>query len=106
MRFPRASVHAYTATATERVRADIAQQLHLNKPAVLVGTFDRPNLVYRVTPRRTRDAQVIEVLRRHPRQAAIVYCITRNDTEVMAAALQAHRLRAAFYHAGMEASNT
>jgi len=102
-RFPRASVHAYTATATERVRADIAQQLHLNNPSVLVGTFDRPNLVYRVIPRVDTRLQVIEVLRRHSRQAAIVYCITRNDTEAMASALQDHGLRAAFYHAGMEA---
>ena len=102
-RFPRASVHAYTATATERVRADIAQQLHLNNPAVLVGIFDRPNLVYRVIPRVDTRLQVIEVLRRHSRQAAIVYCITRNDTEAMASALQDHGLRAAFYHAGMEA---
>ena len=102
-RFPRASVHAYTATATERVRADIAEQLHLNHPAVLVGTFDRPNLVYRVIPRVDTRLQVIEVLRRHSRQAAIVYCITRNDTEAMASALRDHGLRAAFYHAGMEA---
>ncbi len=102
-RFPRASVHAYTATATERVRADIAQQLHLNNPAVLVGTFDRPNLVYRIIPRVDARAQVLEVLRRHPRQAAIVYCISRNDTEAMASALQDKALRAAFYHAGMEA---
>src|SRR5262249_19093614 len=50
-RFPRASIHAYTATATERVRTDIIEQLHLQDAAVLVGTFDRPNLVYRVVPR-------------------------------------------------------
>ena len=102
-RFPRTSVHAYTATATERVRADIAAQLRLKNPVTLVGTFDRPNLVYRVIPRVDARAQVLEVLRRHPKQAAIVYCISRKDTESMAAFLQANRLRAAFYHAGMEA---
>jgi len=102
-RFPRASVHAYTATATERVRADIAAQLHLKSPAILVGTFDRPNLVYRVVPRVDARLQTLEVLRRHGGQAAIVYCISRNDTESMAAFLQANGLRAAFYHAGMEA---
>ena len=102
-RFPHASVHAYTATATERVRADIAEQLHLKNPAVLVGAFDRPNLVYRIVPRVDAQTQVLEVLRRHPGQAAIVYCISRKDTEAMADALQANRLRAAFYHAGMEA---
>jgi ATP-dependent DNA helicase RecQ len=102
-RFPQASVHAYTATATERVRADIAAQLRLRDPAILVGTFDRPNLVYRIVPRVDARAQVLEVLQRHRRQAAIVYCISRKDTESMASFLQANRLRAAFYHAGMEA---
>jgi ATP-dependent DNA helicase RecQ len=102
-RFPRTSVHAYTATATERVRADIAAQLRLKNPVALVGTFDRPNLVYRVIPRVDARTQVLEVLRRHPHQAAIVYCISRKDTESMAAYLQANRLRAAYYHAGMEA---
>jgi len=100
--FPRASVHAYTATATERVRADIAAQLRLKNPAILVGTFDRPNLVYRVVQRIDARAQTLEILQRHRSQAAIVYCISRNDTESMAAFLQANRINAAFYHAGME----
>jgi ATP-dependent DNA helicase RecQ len=102
-RFPRASVHAYTATATERVRADIAAQLRLKNPAILVGTFDRPNLVYRVVQRVDARAQTLEILQRHRSQAAIVYCISRNDTESLAAFLQANRINAAFYHAGMEA---
>ena len=102
-RFPQASVHAYTATATARVRADIAEQLRLHNPAVLVGTFDRPNLTYRIVPRVDAQAQALQVLRRHPGEAAIVYCISRKDTEAMAKWLQANRLRAAFYHAGMEA---
>ncbi len=103
IRFPSASLHAYTATATERVRTDITEQLRLQKPTVLVGTFDRPNLVYRIVPRVDAQTQVLEVLRRHPGDAAIVYCISRNDTEAMAAALRRNGLRAAFYHAGMEA---
>ena len=104
-RFPHASMHAYTATATVRVRADIAAQLRLKNPAILVGTFDRPNLVYRVVPRVDARAQVLEVLQRHRGRAAIVYCISRNDTETMAAFLQANRINAAFYHAGMEADD-
>ncbi|HEX6435656.1 MAG TPA: DNA helicase RecQ [Candidatus Binatia bacterium] len=102
-RFPRASIHAYTATATQRVRADIIEQLRLSKPVVLVGTFDRPNLVYRIIPRIDGRAQVLEALRRHPGQAAIVYCLSRNDTESMAEALKTSGLRAASYHAGMDA---
>ncbi|MBM4299482.1 MAG: RecQ family ATP-dependent DNA helicase, partial [Deltaproteobacteria bacterium] len=102
-RFPKASIHAYTATATERVRSDIAQQLKLQNPALLVGTFDRPNLVYRIIPRIDARAQTLDILRRHPKQAAIVYCISRADAESMANWLQSNGLRAAHYHAGMEA---
>jgi ATP-dependent DNA helicase RecQ len=102
-RFPQASVHAYTATATERVRADIAEQLRLEQPAILVGDFDRPNLTYRVIPRYDPAGQVIDILRRHAGEAVIVYCLSRRETEEMAAALQAARIRAAAYHAGMDA---
>jgi ATP-dependent DNA helicase RecQ len=64
-RFPQASLHAFTATATDRVRNDILAQLRLREPAVLVGCFDRPNLVYRVLPQVDRYAQTLEVLQRH-----------------------------------------
>jgi ATP-dependent DNA helicase RecQ len=101
-RFPQASVHAYTATATERVRLDIAEQLRLKEPAVLVGVFDRPNLVYRIVPRVDTAAQAVDVIRRHAGQASIVYCISRKDTESMAATLRQHGVRAAHYHAGMQ----
>lgn len=100
-RFPRASVHAYTATATERVRQDIVQQLGLVNPAILVGTFDRPNLIYRVVPRVDADQQILEVVRRHTGQAVIVYCIARRDTEHLAAWLKQAGIRAACYHAGL-----
>jgi ATP-dependent DNA helicase RecQ len=100
--FPKASLHAYTATATERVRLDIAQQLKLRNPELLVGTFDRPNLVYRIVPRVDARAQVLEILKRHANQAAIVYCLSRNDTESMASFLQSNKIRAGHYHAGMD----
>jgi ATP-dependent DNA helicase RecQ len=103
LRFPGASVHAYTATATERVRADIVTQLKLNDPSILVGTFDRPNLVYRIIQRLDDERQTLEVLRRHSGEAAIVYCISRKDTERIAGYLSANGLSAAFYHAGMDA---
>src|SRR2546422_3301820 len=48
---PGVSLHAYTATATSRVRRDIVSQLGLNDPLEFVGAFDRPNLLYRVLPR-------------------------------------------------------
>ena len=101
-RFPRASFHAFTATATARVRDDICDQLRLRQPAVLIGRFDRPNLVYRVVPQLDRYRQTLEVLRRHAGEAAIVYCLSRADTETMAGYLKQAGLNAAHYHAGME----
>jgi ATP-dependent DNA helicase RecQ len=102
-RSPHASVHAYTATATQAVRRDIVDQLGLQQPTVLVGAFDRPNLVYRVHPRVDARSQVLLTVRRHLGQAVIVYCITRRDAEAMAAALRAAGFEAAPYHAGMDA---
>jgi ATP-dependent DNA helicase RecQ len=99
--FPGAAVHAYTATATERVRADIAEQLGLRHPEVLVGNFDRPNLTYRVLPRVDVLAQVREVIDRHPGDAGIVYCLRRADVDRMTSALKAAGYRAVAYHAGM-----
>lgn len=102
-RFPHACVHAFTATATEKVRDDIVQQLGLHEPVRLVGTFDRPNLVYRVIPRVNREKQVAEIVARHPGEATIVYCISRRDTEQLADWLRAQGVRARAYHAGFDA---
>ncbi|MBK9120479.1 MAG: DNA helicase RecQ [Phycisphaerales bacterium] len=99
--FPEASLHAYTATATARVRADIAEQLQLRAPTLLVGRFDRPNLIYRVLPKTEIHSQVASALARHAGEAAIVYCLSRVDTQDMAAYLRGRGLRAAHYHAGM-----
>jgi ATP-dependent DNA helicase RecQ len=101
-RFPRASVHAFTATATERVRADIADQLALDDPLVLVGRFDRSNLTYRVRPKLDLAGQALAALGRHRGEAAIVYCLSRADTEGLAEVLRRNGIRAAAYHAGLE----
>jgi len=101
-RFPAASLHAFTATATERVRHDIVEQLGLRAPQILVGRFDRPNLTYRILPRVDVERQVLEAVRRHANQAVIVYCISRKDTESLAAFLRAAGVKATHYHAGME----
>ena len=101
--FPNAAVHAYTATATDRVREDIAQQLGLRSPAVLVGNFDRPNLTFRVLPRLDLKTQVREVLDRHRNAAGIVYCLRRKDVDEMTTFLKASKYRAVPYHAGMTA---
>ncbi|HEY0593317.1 MAG TPA: RecQ family ATP-dependent DNA helicase, partial [Thermoanaerobaculia bacterium] len=100
-KFPRASFHAYTATATEKVRRDIAAQLGLKGAEEIVGSFDRPNLSYRVLPRRDVLRQTLEVLERHEGEAGIIYCIRRKDVDDLTAKLRAKGIDARPYHAGL-----
>jgi ATP-dependent DNA helicase RecQ len=96
------SFHAFTATATARVRRDIVSQLGLRDPIELVGSFDRPNLVYRVLPRAALRRQIAEVLSRHAGDAGIIYCLSRREVDELAAWLQAEGHRARPYHAGLD----
>ena len=99
--FPGASIHAFTATATVRVRDDMATQLGLRDPVVLVGPYDRANLTYRVVPRMEMRQQIQKVLGRHTGEAGIVYCLSRREVDDTAAWLQSLGVRALPYHAGM-----
>jgi ATP-dependent DNA helicase RecQ len=101
-RLPRMPIQAYTATATPRVRADVAAQLGLRDPEVIVGSFDRPNLVYRILPRRDLVLQVEAVIARHPGGAGIVYCLRRTDVEDLCARLRERGVRCEPYHAGLD----
>ena len=100
-RWPSVSLHGYTATATARVRKDIIAQLGLRDAAELVGSFDRPNLVYRVLARSSLKTQILDVLERHRGQAGIVYCTSRREVEALAQWLQDTGWRARPYHAGL-----
>ena len=99
--FPGVSLHAFTATATERVRRDIVSELRLRDPLVLVGSFDRPNLTYRVLRRGTLQKQLLDILARHEHEAGIVYCSSRREVESLAEWLQEKGHRALPYHAGL-----
>jgi ATP-dependent DNA helicase RecQ len=100
-RWPAIGLHAYTATATARVRRDIVAQLGLRNATELVGSFDRPNLVYRVLARSSLKAQILDVLERHRGQAGIVYCSSRKEVDALAQWLSDTGWRARPYHAGM-----
>jgi len=100
--FPDVAIHAFTATATSQVREDIAEQLGLRQPEVLVGSFDRPNLVYRAERQESRMEQIREVLDRHRRESGIIYCTTRADTMDISEELNAAGYRTRPYHAGLE----
>jgi ATP-dependent DNA helicase RecQ len=99
--FPDSSVHAYTATATPQVRRDIAEQLALHDPLVLVGYFDRPNLTYRVLPKRDELRQILDVLERHRGESGIIYCIRRKDVDALTEQLRRRGWNARAYHAGL-----
>ena len=100
-RWPEIGLHAYTATATARVRRDIVAQLGLRNATELVGSFDRPNLVYRVLARSALKTQILEVLERHRGQAGIIYCSSRKEVDAIAQWLQDTGWRTRPYHAGM-----
>lgn len=99
--FPACSIHAYTATATQQVREDIIKQLNLQDAEILVGDFDRPNLTYRVTPRRELLKQVLDVIARYPKEGGIIYCIRRADVDELTKKLIARGISALPYHAGL-----
>ncbi|MEO8493848.1 MAG: DNA helicase RecQ [Planctomycetota bacterium] len=99
--FPGVAIHAYTATATERVREDIAQQLALRDPQVLAGSFRRRNLTYHVARREGALNQVCSVIDRHRGQSGIVYCISRAECDETSRRLNELGYRTLPYHAGM-----
>jgi ATP-dependent DNA helicase RecQ len=100
--FPDLSLHAFTATATPRVQRDICAELRLRTPAVYIGSFDRPNLTYRVVPQAGARQQLQAVLERHPGEAGIIYCLSRREVDDLAATLAAGGVRALPYHAGLD----
>ena len=94
---------ALTATATERVREDVLQHLQLREPATYLGSFNRPNLTYRVLPKSGPYQQVLDLVRRRPSESGIVYCQSRRSSEYVAERLNEDGIKARPYHAGLEA---
>ena len=99
-------VLALTATATPRVRQDILRSLRMREPEVVVTSFNRPNLTYRVLPAKEKKDKlplILEVIRNSP-PPGIVYGTTRKECEEIAASLKRAGVDAAHYHAGMGAA--
>ncbi len=92
---------ALTATATGRVRADIEKQLHLQDPAVYVGSFNRANLTYRVLDKASPAKQVVAFLKTRKKECGIVYCQSRKSCESLAETLKEYGFAARPYHAGL-----
>ena len=101
-RFPAIPVVAMTATATDRVRAEIVHHLGLRSPRRFVAGFNRPNLTYRVAEKERANDQVLAYAAGRGDDCGIVYCASRKSTEALAEHLRAGGIPAAAYHAGME----
>jgi len=101
--FAQVPIAAFTATATERVRQDIVQQLALREPRIHVASFNRPNLYYAVRPKTRATYTELADLARRDNGAGIVYCLSRKRVDELAERLQADGIRALPYHAGLEA---
>ncbi len=98
---------AFTATATERVRADISTMLGLRAPQTVTTGFDRPNLYFEVQELgdKAKVAWVRDYVRSHAQESGIVYCATRKKVDELAQGLM-HELaplgvRVGHYHAGL-----
>jgi len=102
--FPQVPMMGLTATATERVRADIVKQLHLKDPAVYVASFNRPNLTYRVAAKAGAYPQVLSYIRARRGESGIIYVQARKTADSMAAKLCADGIKALPYHAGLAAA--
>ena len=98
----RPRVSAFTATATESVRQDIARLLCLRDPYCAATGFDRANLFFEVRRGGERNAQLMRFLSEHREQSGIVYCGTRKGVEEVTQMLVAEGIDAVGYHAGMD----
>jgi ATP-dependent DNA helicase RecQ len=99
---PEIPVMALTATATERVRADIITHLKLQEPEVFVASFNRPNLTYRVVSKDQPLKQIIDFVRKREHESGIIYCASRATAERTAEALAGRGFSARPYHAGLD----
>jgi len=100
---PDVPLMALTATATERVRADIIKHLKLRDPAIFVASFNRPNLTYRVVPKDQPLKQIIDFVRKREHESGIIYCASRATAERVADSLAGRGFSARPYHAGLTA---
>jgi len=83
--FPEVPRIALTATADERTRGEIINRLGLEHGGHFIAGFDRPNIRYRIALKHNAKTQLLKFLKEeHPRDAGIVYCLSRKKTEEIA----------------------
>ena len=101
LEFPEAPIIALTATADKATQQDIVKQLAVPDATKFISSFDRPNLYLDVRPGQQRLQQIFKFLGPRGLQSGIIYCLSRKNTETLAAKLKAKGYDAKAYHAGL-----
>ncbi len=101
---PELPLLALTATATERVRQDIGQQLDLRDPCIHLASFNRPNLYYEVRPKHKNSYQELVKQIHANKGSGIVYCLSRKRVDELTYKLQHDGIAVLPYHAGLDAN--
>jgi ATP-dependent DNA helicase RecQ len=102
--FPKQPIAAFTASATQRVRHDIIDQLQLRDPHKYIASFHRPNLRYIIKECGGREQPnlLLKALRAYAEQNVIVYAPTINKVEETVDFLEEHGISAIAYHGKMD----
>ena len=94
---------ALTATATPKVQSDILKNLGMLDAQVFKSSFNRPNLYYEVRDKSDPKRDIIKFIRQNPGKSGIIYCLSRKKVEELAELLNINGIKAAPYHAGLDA---
>ena len=98
-----APIIALTATATPKVQSDIIKNLGMTNATVFKSSFNRPNLYYEIRDKSDPKRDIIKYIRQHPGRSGIIYCLSRKKVEELAELLNINGIKAAPYHAGLDA---
>ena len=98
-----APIIALTATATPKVQSDILKNLGMSDATVFKSSFNRPNLYYEIRDKSDPKRDIIKYIRQNPGKSGIIYCLSRKKVEELAELLNINGIKAAPYHAGLDA---
>ncbi|XP_070543598.1 recQ-like DNA helicase BLM [Ptychodera flava] len=107
-KFPGVPIMALTATATPRVRTDIVTQLRISKPIWFIQSFNRSNLKYSMYPKKPSRVtqECIDIIKsRYAGESGIIYCLSRNECDKVAADLTSNGISSRPYHAGLDSAS-